>query len=216
VAARILVINPNSTQAVTDGIRAGLSELNGGAVQIDCVTLAGGPPGIETDEHVEQVIPLLFDLIGREAKETDAFVNACFSDPGLDQLRAATECPVYGIGESAYREAARGGRRFGVISILDASVDRHRRYIDRLGLSHQLAGDLPLGLGVLELADEARTRVRLIEVGTSLREEYGAGVLILGCAGMAMYRDDLEATLGIQVIDPCQAATRNALEGLQA
>lgn len=215
MTARILVINPNSTEVVTDGIRAGLAGLNAGAAQIDCVTLEGGPPGIETDEHIEQVIPLLCELIERQAPETSAFVNACFSDPGLEHLRAATKRPVFGIGESAYGRAARDGRRFGVISILEASVDRHRRYLDRLGLAGQLAGDLPLGLGVVELADEARARGRLTEVGIALREEFGAEVLVLGCAGMAMYREDLEVTLGLPIIDPCQAAVRDAIEGLQ-
>ncbi|MEI7876022.1 MAG: aspartate/glutamate racemase family protein, partial [Alphaproteobacteria bacterium] len=44
---RILVINPNSTEAVTKGIDAAMEPLRmkGGPV-IECVTLKDGPPGI--------------------------------------------------------------------------------------------------------------------------------------------------------------------------
>ncbi len=125
---RILVINPNSTEAVTAGIREAVAEAPGAAaVRIDCVTLAEGPPGIETDAHGRQVVAPLVALVRREAPASAAVVDACFSDPGLSELKAATDRPVFGIGECAYRAAADGGRRFGVISILAEVIPRHRR-----------------------------------------------------------------------------------------
>ena len=54
---RILVINPNSTQAVTDGIDRAMEPLRmAGGPTIECVTLKEGPPGIETQAHVESVV----------------------------------------------------------------------------------------------------------------------------------------------------------------
>jgi Asp/Glu/hydantoin racemase len=38
-----------------------------------------------------------------------------------------------------------------------------------------------------------------------------ADVVILGCAGMTSFRNDLEAHLGVPVIEPCQAATAMAI-----
>jgi Asp/Glu/hydantoin racemase len=72
-------------------------------------------------------------------------------------------------------------------------------------------GSLPVDLGVVELADEARTVGRMIEVGTQLKERQGADVLIMGCAGMARYRDRLQLTLGIPVVEPTQAAAAMAI-----
>ncbi len=47
---RILVINPNSTEAVSAGIREEVAEVpRPGAVRIDCLTLAEGPSGLDTD-----------------------------------------------------------------------------------------------------------------------------------------------------------------------
>ncbi|MFX5718303.1 aspartate/glutamate racemase family protein [Acinetobacter baumannii] len=39
----------------------------------------------------------------------------------------------------------------------------------------------------------------------------GAGVIVMGCAGMARHRKPLEAALGIPVIDPTQAAVTMAI-----
>jgi Asp/Glu/hydantoin racemase len=41
---------------------------------------------------------------------------------------------------------------------------------------------------------------------TSGERQDGAGVIVMGCAGMAVHRRGLERELGIPVIDPTQAA----------
>ena len=207
----ILVINPNSTQSVTDGIAAALAPFaRSDGPGIECATLSEGPPGIESQADVEAVVAPLSALV-RARPEAGAFVNACFSDPGLAEMRAATQRPVFGIGESAYVTALTLGRRFGVIAILPASVERHLRAIAAHGLAERCAGDRPLGLGIAELADATRCRERLLEVGRELRDQDGADVLILGCAGLASHRAHLEERLGLPVIEPCQAALALAL-----
>jgi Asp/Glu/hydantoin racemase len=98
-----------------------------------------------------------------------------------------------------------------VISILAKSVPRHLRYIGAMGVKDRLAADLPIGLGVVELADAHATLGRMKEVGARLRDTHGADVLVMGCAGMARYRDELEAAAGIPVVEPTQAAVTMAL-----
>lgn len=77
----------------------------------------------------------------------------------------------------------------------------------------RLACEIALNMSVDESARGAGTFDRLIEVGTSLKKQ-GAGVVILGCAGMARHRARLEAELGVPVIDPTQAAVAMALGAL--
>ena len=113
--------------------------------------------------------------------------------------------------ESGYLTALSRGERFGVISILPGALVRHRRHIERIGIGTRLAADLPVGLGVTELADEQRAYPRLCRVGQSLRDEHRADVLLLGCAGMAPYRRRLEEALGVPVVEPVQAAVTLAL-----
>jgi Asp/Glu/hydantoin racemase len=211
MAERIVVINPNCTQAVSAAIDAALQPWRmAGGPAIECVTLAEGPPGIETQAHVEQVVQPICRLV-RAREDAGAFVIACFSDPGLHAAREATATPVFGIAECGLLTALTLGERFGIVAILHGSLPRHLRYVRQLGLAGRCAGDLPLGLGVVELADEARTLERMIEVGTRLRDQLGADVLVLGCAGMARYRAALAAALGVPVVDPTQAAVTMAL-----
>ena len=212
MADRILVINPNSTDAVTRGIDEACAPLRmPGGPGIDCVTLKEGPPGIETQQHVDGVISPLLSLVLQNEKQYAAFVIACYSDPGLHSLREATKKPVLGISECAILTALTLGQKFGVIAILKQSIPRHLRYVGALGVSERLAGELPVGLGVTELADENKTFGRMVEVGKALRDQQGANVIVMGCAGMARYRKPLQDELGIPVVEPTQAAVAMAI-----
>jgi allantoin racemase len=211
VTERIVVINPNSSAAVTAAIDRAVAPLRmAGGPEIDCVTLAKGPPGIETQAYVEQVVQPLRRLVG-ERSDASAFVIACFSDPGLQLCREASERPVLGIAECGLLTALTRGERFGILAILSTSLPRHLRYVRQLGLTDRFAGDLPLGLGVVELSQRERTLERMQQVGARLRDRHGADVLVLGCAGMADCRAPLQQALGLPVIDPTQAAVTMAI-----
>jgi Asp/Glu/hydantoin racemase len=212
----IRVINPNSNATVTRCMSEALEPLraaNGPA--IDCVTLEEGPLGIESQANVSEVEPLVARWVQQD-NEADAFVIACYSDPGVHLCRELTERPVFGIAECAVLTAMSRGSAFGVISILENSVPRHLRHLRERRLDHLCAGDRPLGLTVAEVASGESTYRRMHEVGSRLRDEDGAEVIIMGCAGMARHRTPLEASLGVPVIDPSQAATCMALGTLAA
>ena len=212
---RIVVLNPNSTEAVTEGIDAALESLRlDGGPSIECATLAEGPPGIESDAHVRAVAAPIARFAASREDGADAFIIACFSDPGLAEARSATRRPVLGMAACGVLTATALGSRFGVVSILEQAIPRHLRYYDSLGLGSRLAGDRAVGIGVTGLADESRTLDRMMATGAALRDEDGADVLVLGCAGMARYRERLEDWLGIPVVDPVQAAVGMAISVL--
>jgi Asp/Glu/hydantoin racemase len=212
---RVLVINPNSTEAVTHGIDAAMDPFRfADGPDVDCVTLADGPPGIETQRHVDAVVGPICDLIAREDNAADAFVIACFSDPGLLSARETTRKPVFGIGAASYASALLLGEKFGVIAILSASVARQRRAVRMLGLTDRYAASLPIGIGAAALDGDA-VAGRMTEVGRSLIDEHGADVLIMGCAGMARHRTAVEQALGVPVIDPTQAAAAQAVAAVR-
>lgn len=212
---RILVLNPNSTAAVTQGIDRALDGLRlPGGPAIACVGLAEGPAGIQSQRDVDFVIPHVCRRIG-EDNESDAFVIACFSDPGLHSARESTARPVIGISEAGMTTALNLGQRVGVIAILDASIPRHTRYFRAMGIAERIAGELPVNLPVVELSDEGRTRARMEAVGQELKDRYKSDVLVMGCAGMARYREGLQDKLGIPVVDPTQVAVGLAISMVQ-
>ncbi|MDG2286779.1 MAG: aspartate/glutamate racemase family protein, partial [Alphaproteobacteria bacterium] len=143
---RIIVINPNSTAVVTEAMDRALDPLRlDGGPEIESVTNPDGPPGIESQQHVDQVSAHICGIIQARDNDAGAFVIACFSDPGMFAAREVTSKPVFGIAESGILSALSLGSRFGVIAILDKSIPRHIRYIRSLGLESRLAGDMAIG-----------------------------------------------------------------------
>ena len=125
--------------------------------------------------------------------------------------REGTARPVFGIAECGVLTALTRADRFGVIAIKSRSIPRHIRYLRQMGLMDRLARRAPLEMSVAETASGDGTLARMIAVGRELKEEDGAGAIVMGCAGMARHRKPLEQALGIPVIDPTQAAVAMAL-----
>ena len=208
----LFVINPNSTAAVTHGIDAAMAPLRmAGGPAIECLSLPSGPPGIQTQQDVDSVAPQLVSLARSLRPRAAGFVIACYSDPGLHAVREAVDVPVLGIMESGVLTALTLGQRFGVIAILQGSIARHLRAYGAMGVQSRLAGELAIGLNVTELAQYERTLARMTEVGRRLRDEQGADVIVMGCAGMAAYREPLQQALGMPVVEPSQAAVAMAI-----
>ena len=206
----LIIINPNSSQSVTDGIDSAVQPLRRFGIPIRCLTLAEGPLGIESQKQANLTIAPMLSLA---ARQTDAagYVIACFGDPGLHALRDQTPLPVVGIQEAAVTTALNLGQRFGVIAIMPNSIPRHLRAFGAMGVMDRLAGDRALGLSVADLADRDKSLNAMIATGLRLRDEDGANVLIMGCAGMAHYRSILEDATDLPVVEPCQAAVSIAL-----
>ena len=211
MSAIIRVINPNSNTGVTAGMAAALAPLKfPGGPHFDCITLDKAPEGIESQKDVSKVEPMLAHLI-RLDTEASAFIIGCYSDPGLALCREITDRPVFGIAECAILTALTLGGSFGVISILANSVARHIRHLRELLLHAHCVGDRALGLTVAETESGKKTFSEMLKIGRALRDEDGAEVIILGCAGMAKYRESLQESLGTPVIEPTQAAASMAL-----
>lgn len=209
----ILVLNPNSNAIVTGKMAEALASIECPEdVSFNCETMRAGPYGIESQEDIDAIIDPVCDRViqGDEV----AAVIACYSDPGLSQIKERTSKPSFGIQESAIHQAVDGHQRFGVIALSDVSMARHLIYIDGLGQSDRLAGERAADLSVAESASGDQTFDKLLTVGKLLRDADKADVVIMGCAGMAQHREPLEKALGIEVIDPVQAAVKRAIESI--
>ncbi|AGI68044.1 hydantoin racemase HyuE [Octadecabacter antarcticus 307] len=206
----LVIINPNSSQTVTDGIDAAVDPLRRFGTPIRCLTLPDGPLGIESQRQADLTIAPMLTLAAAQSDAT-GYVIACFGDPGLHALRDQTNLPVVGIQEAAVMTALTLGQRFGVIAIMPASIPRHLRAFGAMGVLNRLAADRALDLGVADLSDPDKSLSAMVAIGKRLRDDDGANVLIMGCAGMAQYRDMLEAETGLPVVEPCQAAGAMAL-----
>jgi allantoin racemase len=212
----LYVINPNSSEAVTAGIDAAMAPLRRPeGPRIECVTLADGPPGVQSQHDVDRAALSVRRFAQEHQGDAAGFVTACFSDPGLHMLREMKGAPSFGISECAALTALTLGQRFGVIAILQGSIARHWRTWGAMGIAQRVAGEVAIGRSVTELSDQAATLAGMVDAGRRLRDEHGADVLVMGCAGMAPFRAPLQEATGLPVVEPTQAAVSMALGRIQ-
>lgn len=202
--ARILVINPNSSDACSAGISATLAPFRfAGGPAVDVVTLHEGPPAIYSWRDWHAVVEPMCRLV--ERTEADVYVVACASDPGLEAVRAVTPRPVLGIFRSAVVTAVARAERFGVIALVESSKARHRLGLRAMGLEDRLAGEIALNVSMETLLDPAAAGAALVAAGQELAA-MGAETVILGCTGMAHHATAVREAVGLPVIEPAQAA----------
>jgi allantoin racemase len=207
----IVVINPNSSETVTEGLREALAGfMHHPGIAIECLTIAEGPPGVITQRHIDEAA-LNVGKVVEERPDAGAFVIACYSQPGLDLARSLTKVPVYGIQDAGALTALAAADSFGVIAVSPASIPRHLRTLRRLGVEQRLVGEVALrgNISVAESGHGEESFAGLLEAGEELKR-MGAGAIVLGCAGMSGHRQRLEAALSLPVIDPTQAAVAMA------
>ncbi len=207
--ARILVINPNASEACTEGIAAAIAPFRTSAgPAIDVMTTPEGPPAIYSWRDWHAVVEPVCRRI--EAERADVYVVACASDPGIEAARACTSRPVLGVFRSAVAAAIARAERFGVIAIVEASKGRHMAALRAIGLENRLAAEVALNVSMDTLLDPDAARARLIDAAVACRDA-GAETVILGCTGMAHHRAAVAAAAGVPVIEPCQATVAQAL-----
>lgn len=198
---RILVINPNTTAAMTEKIAAAARRVAAPGTEIVAVNPDKGPVSIEGFYDEAMSVPGVLELIRRH-EGYDAAVIACFDDTGLDAARCATDRPVVGIGEAAYHMAAMLSNKFSVVTTLARSVPALEHNLQKYGLAARCARVRSSEVPVLDLEDpgsEACDRISA-EIGRAIAEDR-AEAIVLGCAGMTDLADHLAAAHGVPVLD---------------
>lgn len=209
---RIKVINPNTTWSMTETIAQAAREAASPGVGIEAVSPAHGPVSIEGHyDEAMACVGLLDEVRKGEAAGADAYVIACFGDPGLDAAREIARGPVLGIAEAAMRMAGYVATGFSVVTTLQRTVVIAEHLVDKYGLRGRCRRVRACEIAVLELENPASDAYRTIlaECRRALAED-GCGAIVLGCAGMADLCRRLSAELGVPVIDGVAAAVASA------
>ncbi len=211
---RLLVVNPNTTAAMTGAIAAAAHRHARPGTEIDAVTAPWGTPSIES--HAEEAVAAAatLEVVGARAREYDGVVVACFGDPGLEAARELSPVPVVGIAEAAMLFALPLAHRFAVVAALDRARPLMLDVVRRHGLQARCASVRTTGLSVLDIERDPTTAERaIVAAGRRAIDEDGAEAICLGCAGMGPLDERVGAQLGVPVIDGVAAAVK-LLEGL--
>ncbi|PJE28838.1 allantoin racemase [Pseudooceanicola antarcticus] len=212
---RLLYLNPNATEAMTDSM---VSVARDGAPAAEVLgwTNHRGPATIQGPEDGAAAVEGLLALLPEaKAAAVDAIIIGCFDDTGLEQLRQAAHCPVIGIGQAAMALAALHGDRFGIVTTLEVSVPVIAANVECYGHQEACAGVFASGLPVLEVeagGPAVEDRMALAIAGAKAA---GAGAVVLGCAGMSRLRRGLSERTGTVLVDGVLASAILA-QGLAA
>lgn len=212
---KILVINPNSSEEMTQSIGNVIQQIKRIDTEVTVVRAEGAPPAIQSAEDAALAIPYVLEHIRRaNAGDVDAIIIACFSDPGLEPAREISDVLVLGIEETTLHIAATLGHKYTILTPSAGRIASKEQDVRRFKAEAACASVRALGMSVTETeSDPKRTKERIIEIARAAIEEDRAEVLILGCAGMAGYAEDVERELGIVVLDPI-SVTLKVAEGL--
>ncbi len=212
---RILIINPNTSASVTALLQSHAQEEAGAEAHVQVVTARFGAPYISCEASYAVAGHATLDAwagtLAREAPSPDAVLIGCFGDPGLFALREASAAPVTGLAEAAFAEAAQYGR-FAIVTGGQRWKPILQRIADNLGYGPVLGGVVAVEATGAQLAqDPAAARVLLANACLEAVRRFTVEAVILGGAGLAGLAVQVQAQVGVPVVDSVLAGVRQSL-----
>lgn len=205
---RVLVVNPNTTTAMTAAIGAAARSVSGPDVLVEVTQPIFGPESLESHLDEAMAVPGVLQCVAEgEAGGVDGFVIACFGDPGLLAAREIAHGPVVGIAEAAMHAATFLGGRFSIVTTLDRTVPQIEQLARNYGFERQCGGVHASGVPVVELESDPAARETVLAAARAALAADRSQVLVLGCAGMSEFTRWLSEELRVPVVDGVAAAT---------
>lgn len=198
---KILVINPNSTVAATQGVLAGARTYAGDAFLVDAVGNEDGPDFIDTEADRVAAAPGMQKILLENEADYDGFVVACHCDPNVPLLRTLTTKPVVGIGQASMHMAAMSGKPFSIVTTGPGSVPEKIQQLERYGLATNCVSYSP-GILIEGGSDtENAMEQRILRGARVAVEQDGAAVIVPAITGFPGIDTLVERTLGVTVMD---------------
>jgi Asp/Glu/hydantoin racemase len=211
----LLIVNPNTNVAVTEWLAQETRRVARGRFKIVAVNAASGLAAIETPADLRAAAEAVVSAIAAHAGASGAIIGA-FGDPGLKEARERLSLRVVGLGEAGMSAVARGGRRFGIVTLGASMREAILAKAASLGLSGQLAAVRFVPISIPELiADRPASCDAILKAVRGCVNHEGAEAVLLGGAPFAGMAVSIEGQTGLVVIDGVQASME-AFDGYQA
>lgn len=213
---RVLVVNPNTTQAMTDEIGHVARMAAAPGTEIDCVQPPAGPRSIEGFADETLAGYHLLDLVASTRGRYDAYVVACFGDPALAACREVSAVPVVGIAEASFHMASLLAYKWSIVTVLPRVKPLLEELVHRNGMEMRCASIRCTPLTVLEIEEDIeRTKRMMVDEARDAIANDGAEAILLGCAGLGPLDRWMSEQLGVPVLDGVACAVKlvEALHG---
>lgn len=204
---KALVINPNTSLSMRSDIQATADSVFVPPWEVSVVNAPSGSESLESWYDYQlagvAVLPLL-----AQYPDADGIVLACFGDPGLYALKEISKVPVVGIAEAAMSLSLLVGGRFGILAGMNRAVQLMDSMVRTYGLESRYSGTVSLDMRVLGFEEDRAQTLRTLEIASREMVKRGADVLLLGCAGLTSFIDEVQALVPVLIIDPVEAGCR--------
>lgn len=204
---KILVLNPNTSQGVTDKIAAVARRAAAAGTELEFITAPYGVPYIATRTEALIAGQIALEVIAEREHEWDAVVLAAFGDPSLSALREIFSIPIIGLAEASMLMACPLGRNFSIVSFSTNLQAWYRECVEWHKMDNRLAS--------IRMLDEPFNDVNAVQsdfedmlVDLSLRaiQEDGAEVIITAGAPLAGLASRVRDRIPVPVIEGVAAA----------
>ncbi len=204
---RILVVNVNTTQSMTDSIGRTAQSVAAPGTEIIALTPLFGADSVEGNYESYLAAIAVMETVRRYDQPFDAVIQAGYGEHGREGLQELLEVPVVDITEAAASTAQFLGHKYSVVTTLDRAVPLIEDRLKLAGLDARCASVRASGLGVLELEADPEAAVEAIaaEAVRAVQEDH-AEVICLGCGGMAELNERVAARTGVPIVDGVAAA----------
>jgi len=208
---RILFINPNISDSVSELIRAEALRSASEGTEVEVLTAPFGVAYIETRFEALIGAYAAAHLAAEHHERFDAVVVAAFGDPGLAGLREALPCPVTGLTEAALASACLLGHRFSIVAISQRIRAWYAETVAAYGLSSRLASIRGLDEALSDIGNvQGEQGERLIALAEACVAVDGADVIVLAGAPLAGLARSLRGRLPVPAVDGVSSAVRHA------
>lgn len=201
---RLLLVNPNTSDEITDLALRHARAFAGPDTVFDPVTARFGPRYIGTRAACAIAAHAAIDAVAAALRpHHDGVLLACFGDPGIEAVREVAPVPATGLAEAAMRVAvARGARRVGIVTGGARWVPMLAEFVASLGLADRLAGIRAVAATGADIAADPDVALGALaaEIAAAAAED-GAETVILGGAGLAGLVPALQPRLRVPLLD---------------
>lgn len=208
---RILVLNPNTTEAVTQMLLAAARPALATGTVLTGLTAPRGVPYIASRTEAQLAGALTLEMLAEHHRDYDAAIIAAFGDPGLLPARELFDLPILGMAEAAMLTACTLGQRFSIVTFTTTMANWYQDTVDAYRLSGRCAGIRARSLPFSAIENvQAEMEQAIAALAREAVEEDGADVVILGGAPLAGLAPRLRSQVPVPVVDPIVAAVKMA------
>lgn len=207
---KILLLNPNTTEAVTHRLQDAAAKVAAVGTQIIPATAAKGFPYIANRAEAQIAGAIVLEMLAERAGGYDAAIVAAFGDPGLFGARELFDVPVIGMSEAAMLTACMLGKRFGIVSFAAAMAPWYEECVESHGLIGRCSGIHCLDGGFASIGDVQEEKEAALVALANDAAQAGADVVIFSGAPLAGLAAKVAARIAVPVVDQIQAALKQA------